>query len=127
MSRKINSRAGFVLVFVIILIGLVGLEMFVLTSGSNTISQQSDRALLQAVEENLVASALAWAKVNVGRESVSTGQEVSLAVGEAGAREHELKVVVESVGKQSARVRVETLCRTAKLKLVRSTAYDIEI
>jgi hypothetical protein len=127
MNRKRKGRAGFVLVFVIVLIGLVGLEMFVLTSGSSTILQQSDRALLEAVEENLVASALAWAKVNIGRGSVSAGQEVSLAVPEAGGREPELKVIVESIGEQTARVRVKTVCGTAKLKLVHSTAYDIKI
>ena len=127
MNRKRKSRAGFVLVFVAFLIAVVGLEMFVLTSGSNTILQQSDRALLQAVEENLIASGLEWAKVNIGRGGISTGQEVSLAVPEAGGREAELKIVVESKGEHTARVRVETVCGAAKLKLVHSKAYDMDI
>jgi len=38
--------------------------MLVLAGGANTMLFQSDTAYLQAVERNLVASGLAWAKRN---------------------------------------------------------------
>jgi len=56
---------GFVSVLVIATIALIGVEILVLTAGSNAILFQSNTAYLDACEQNLIASGLAWAEKNI--------------------------------------------------------------
>jgi hypothetical protein len=83
-------RQGFILTYVIVLLGLVGVVMFVLTGGANTMLFQADAAYLQAVDRNLAASALVWARHQASQaQPAVSGQLIpldtsSLAVSRAG-------------------------------------------
>jgi len=126
MKKKRQSRAGFVLVTVTFLIAVVGLEIFILADSSNTVLFQSDRILLEAVEENLAASGLVWAKVNIGKGGIAAGQETTLEMPEEDGRQRELKVTVVSINQGHAQVLVYTSCRHGRQHLEHSAAYDIE-
>ncbi len=62
---KTNSRA-FVLVYVIALVGIIGVTMGSLTMGLRMTLIQTNRFHLAAVEHNLFMSALAWSQHNLG-------------------------------------------------------------
>ncbi len=70
------------LILVITAMAVIGLEMYVLTGGANTMLFQSDTAYLKACERNLITSGLAWAKQNIRNNSRETFEKtVELDVG----------------------------------------------
>jgi hypothetical protein len=69
---KKPRQKGFVLILVITAMAIIGLEMYVLTGGANTMLFQSDTAYLKACERNLITSGLAWAKQNIQNNSRET-------------------------------------------------------
>ena len=71
-NMKKPRQKGFVLILVITAMAIIGLEMYVLTGGANTMLFQSDTAYLKACERNLVTSGLAWAKQNIRNNSRET-------------------------------------------------------
>jgi len=80
---KKTRQNGFILIFVIVSIALIGAVMFVLTDDSNTMLFQSDRAYLRAVQRNLAASGLAWARHNIkNTPAESLDKTVNLDAGE---------------------------------------------
>ena len=62
---KASRTEGFVLVLVIVALSFTGVVMAVLTAGSNTMLFHADRAQCQAVQRNLHASGLAWARRHI--------------------------------------------------------------
>jgi hypothetical protein len=102
---------GFVLVLVIVALGLVGVVMLVLTEGANTMLFHADRAYLEAVERNLTASGLAWARQqavqsDAAASAVSTELDVTRLKGPQAA----LTVSFTSVESAAATVQVGTRC-----------------
>ena len=71
-NMKKPRQKGFVLILVITAMAIIGLEMYVLTGGANTMLFQSDMAYLKACERNLITSGLAWAKQNIRNNSRET-------------------------------------------------------
>ncbi len=68
-NMKKPRQKGFVLILVITAMAIIGLEMYVLAGGANTMLFQSDTAYLKACERNLITSGLAWAKQNIRNNS----------------------------------------------------------
>ena len=98
---------GFVLVYVILLICMVGLFMSVLTGGTTSMLRQTNKAQVRAIERNLQLSGLAWAarysrKRGEGPEAtgqaaanpIKTGQAVRLDAMSLSTRPARLKVVI---------------------------------
>ena len=124
--RMRNLREdGFALVLVVMAIALVGLEMFVLTGGSNTMLFQSNTAYLQACERNLVASGLAWAKRNIEDERSSAGT-VDLNVAAMNVRGATLSVTIGTPRDKEADVQINTSCSRGRLTLRHNDKYRIE-
>lgn len=72
-------RSGFILVYVIMLLAIAAVVMLVLTEGSNTMLFQADASYLQALDRNLAASGLAWARHQAAKvEPMATDGPVSL-------------------------------------------------
>ncbi len=71
-NMKKPRQKGFVLILVITAMAIIGLEMYVLAGGANTMLFQSDTAYLKACERNLITSGLAWAKQNIRNNSRET-------------------------------------------------------
>jgi len=124
--RMRNLREdGFALVLVIVAITLVGLEMFVLTGGSNTMLFQSNTAYLQACERNLVSSGLAWARRNTKGERTS-GTTIDLDVAAMNVRGATLSVTIGTPRDKEADVQINTSCSRGRLTLRHNDKYRIE-
>jgi hypothetical protein len=119
-----RSRRGFVLVFVIVAILIIGIEMFVLGAMANTLQYQSHRVYLEACERNLLASGLAWARQNIQESSgENRGRTIQLDVSEMGVPGSALSVTVGAAGPE---VRIQTSCRRGRQRLNHSGTYKIE-
>jgi hypothetical protein len=111
--KKVKHN-GFVLILVIALIAVIGLEMFVLADGSNTMLFQSDAAYLQACERNLVASGLAWAKRNIKDESKIFGKTIELDITNMNIRSSTLSVTISAPADKEKEIQVNVSCSRAK-------------
>ena len=108
---KHTKQNGFVLLLVVVAIGLIGAEMFVLTSSANQILFQSDTAYLQACERNLVTSGLAWAKRNMNNEDMETfNRPVELDVTSMSIYGATLSVNIDPAKEGKTEVQINTSC-----------------
>jgi hypothetical protein len=110
-------RKGFVLLIVMMILGMMGVEMFVLSSVSNKITFQTSRAYLEAVEQNLVSSGLAWAKHNMAKEA----EKIELDTADIAPQNAQLIV---TAGKQSL-VTINTSCSRSGQNLRHNKSYYI--
>jgi len=120
-----SRQRGFTLTFVIVALIMVGVAMFVLTGGSNTMLFHADTAYLQAVERNLIASGLAWTQVRGSGTPV--GESVELDVTSFNCPGARLAVRVLDVQDGRARVRIETSCRKGRRTLDTARDYTVAI
>jgi hypothetical protein len=117
---------GAILTLVIVALTLMGVVMFVLTGGANTMIFQADRAYLRAVERNLIASGLAWAQEKVvnGGSRRST-EPVELDTAAFGLPEARLIVRILEVRGEAAQVHIETSCHKGRCTLTTSRTFSI--
>jgi len=118
---KRRRKNGSVLTLVIVLLGLVVMALAVLTESSNTMLFQADRAYLRAVERNLTASGLAWA-----RHHAADANE-PLDVAPLTTRSAGLTVRVAETGDRRATVHITTSCTKARQTLDASQDYVISL
>jgi hypothetical protein len=132
LNRKSNienrkSHGGFVLVFVIVAIIIIGIEMFVLAGMANTMQYQSHRAYLKACERNLQASGLAWARKSTLKHSdASPGQTIKLDVSEMDIIGSALEVTIAEGTDEESNVRIHTSCSRGRQTLKSSGTYTIQ-
>ncbi len=125
---KRHRQKGFVLLFVIMLITVFGLEMFVLAGGSNTILFQTDTAYLQAVQRNLVTSALGWAKQNIRSENENIlDKKIELDVNDMSFRCANLHVLVTLSEDKQPIVQINTSCSRARQHIEGEDKYKIKL
>ena len=97
---KMNKprKNGFVLILVITAMAIIGLEMYLLTSGANTMLFQSDTAYLEACKRNLITSGLAWAKQNIQNNNKETFEkDLELDVSKMNIRDARLIVTIRGL------------------------------
>ncbi len=108
---KPTKKRGFVLTLVIVALGLMGVVMAVLTGGANTMLFHADRAHARAVERNLTASGLAWARqLALHKETAVPAEPVALDVRAFNLPQASLAVALTRVGATAVEVRVESTC-----------------
>ncbi|MBN2312873.1 MAG: hypothetical protein JXM79_03020 [Sedimentisphaerales bacterium] len=123
-NRKFQS--GFVLVFVIVAIILIGIEMYVLAGMANTMQYQSHRTYLKACEKNLIASGLAWARENAPKSpGDNPGQMIELDVNELDILGSALDVTFTADGDVPV-VRIRTLCSRGRQTLKGDNIYKLK-
>jgi len=101
------------MLFVVVILALIGMYMIVLVSDANTFIFQADRAYLEACQQNLTASGLAWAKKNIDNTKPSTGS-VELDTADMGIERAILSVRISAREKQ---VEIDTSCSKARQRL----------
>lgn len=117
---------GFILIYVVVAIALIGVMMTVLTSSTNQILFQSDTAYLQACERNLVSSGLAWAKRNIKNESRENfNRTIELDVTSMKVGGAILSVNIDVRKDQEAEVQINTSCSRIRRILRHSEKYRI--
>ena len=126
MKMNKLKQNGFVLVIVIVLIAVVGLEMFVLTGGSNTMLFQADSAYLQACESNLVASGLAWTKINIKDKSKEMfDKTIELDITDMNMKSAALSVSISVPADGEKEAQINASCSRARQ--IRSSANKFRI
>ena len=140
--RKIRTRQnGFVFIFVVMVIALIGTEIFVLTGVANTMLFETDTAYLRACQRNLVISGLAWAKRNIRNQSAETFNRTTdldatgphfARFGEMGApymdvQAASLSVTIVIPADKQAEVQIDTSCTCKRRTLTHSDEYHIRL
>ncbi|MCJ7728788.1 MAG: hypothetical protein MUO27_02750 [Sedimentisphaerales bacterium] len=125
MKTGKTRQNGFVLIFVIVVLALIGMYMIVLTGDSNTIIFQANRAYLEACKQNLAASGLIWAKKNVDDAKPTTGV-FELDAAAMNIRGAVLSVTVSPEENRASQVRVRASCSRARQTLTSSMKFNIE-
>ena len=119
---------GFFLTFALVALALCGVVLFVLTDGANTILFHADTTYLQAVERNLVASGLAWARANISEHRRPATQDpVSLDTATFAAPSTHLVVSILDVRADKATVRIGTTCSKGRRTLSAVHDYTIDL
>jgi hypothetical protein len=125
---KTRNNKGFLLTFVIVALALMGTILFVLGAGSNTMLFHADTAWLQAIERNLVASGLAWARANIAANgAAAVGGPVELSTEAFGVPNTALKVAITQVQANQATVRISTSCSKGRRTLNTTRDYTIDL
>jgi ABC-type Na+ efflux pump permease subunit len=101
---------------VVAILALIGIYMIVLASESNIFGFQADRAYLEACQQNLTASGLAWAKKNANT-SMTTAAAVELDTADMGIKKAALSVKLSVAEKGKSQVEIETSCSKARQRL----------
>ena len=123
---KNSKNKGFVLILVIMLIGLIGIIVSVLTEASNTMVFQSNKTYLRACERNLIASGLAWSKINLQKESGDiSGKMIELDVTDMNIRGSSLTVNTGSPAQTQPHVQIRTSCSRGRQTLRSDRTYTI--
>ncbi|MFZ2145830.1 MAG: hypothetical protein WAV28_01320 [Sedimentisphaerales bacterium] len=108
---KKPRQKGFALVLVITAMAIIGLEMYVLTGGSNTMLFQSDTAYLEACKRNLITSGLAWAKRNIRNNNRETfDMAVELDVSKMNIRASSLIVTISIPTDKEPQAQINVSC-----------------
>ena len=122
-KTKLN---GFVMILVITMIALIGVVMFVLTEDAKTLMFQSDTAYLEAVERNLAASGLAWAKKNVKNEKKKIfNKTINLNISDMNIRNANLSIAIGSAENNKVEVELNTSCSRARRTFRHHEKYKI--
>ncbi|MGD0552579.1 MAG: hypothetical protein ABSB25_08010 [Sedimentisphaerales bacterium] len=124
MNLKARNN-GFVMLIVISILALIGMYMIVLASDANTFIFQADRAYLEACQQNLTASGLAWAKKN-SNTLMTTAATVELDTADMGIKKAALNVKLLVGEKGKSQVEIKTSCSKARQRLssVKKLAID---
>lgn len=126
---KTTRQNGFVMVFVIISLIVVGVLMYVLADDSNTMLFQSDAAYLRAVQRNLTASGLAWARHNIRNESTEAfNKSVELDVSSLNTRgSSTLSVTIDVAPNQKPQAQIDTSCTRKRRTLTSLNKYAVDL
>ncbi len=116
---KTNREKGFILVLVIAILAAIAAVMFLIADDANTMLFQSDTAHLRAAQRNLTASALAWARHNVGNEASETlNKPITLDTTTLSTRPATLSITINAAesGKPKAQITTSTTRKRRTLK-----------
>jgi len=116
------------MILVIVSIALIGAVMFVLTDDSNTMLFQSDRAYLRAVQRNLVASGLTWARHSVKNQRTEAfNKPVQLDITNLNTHGSALTVTMDAAADRKPQVQIDASCTRARRTLTSQNKYPIEL
>jgi hypothetical protein len=118
--KNINAgRNGFVMLFVIAILGLTGIYMIILAGVSSTIIFQTNQAYLEACRQNLTASGLAWAKKNVN----APAGDVSLDTADMNIKKAALSIALQ---KKSLQIEINTSCSRGRQTLNSTRKFTLQ-
>ncbi len=116
MNTRKTKPGGFILLFIVVILALIGLYMIILTSDASIFGFQADRAYLEACQQNLIASGLNWAKKNTHTFKPKTGS-VELDASDMGIKDAALSVKLSAGEKGKYEVEINTSCSKARQRL----------
>ncbi|MGA2916728.1 MAG: hypothetical protein ABSE89_11950 [Sedimentisphaerales bacterium] len=121
-------RKGVVLLIVIIILVFMGTVLLLFTDVSNKIIFQTNRAFLEAAEQNMISSGIAWAKHNIEKGNIKeTENEIQLDTAGIGVRDAQLAVTIEKISHKQAQLTVNTSCSLSGQSLKHTRKYQITL
>ena len=131
---------GFVLVYVILLLSMVGVLMTTLASGTHAMIRQTNKAQVRAIERNLQLSGLAWAARHRSKRGetpeatgqaaanpIETAQTVRLDVMALSTRPAQLNIVISGTAEdRPVSVQISTSCTYGTQTVDQTTTYVLE-
>lgn len=120
-------KKGFILLAVIVILILMATELFVLSDISNKITFQTNGAILEAVEQNLVSSGLAWAEYNIKNGNIRTKREMQLDTAAIGKGDMQLTVAIKKITRRQAEVAVNASCVVGGRSLKSNREYIVPL
>lgn len=125
---KKRKQQGYVFILVLFVIMLAGLQMVILTRGSGTILFQSNRVYLQAVEQNLVLSGLAWSKKNIEiQQQQNFGKSIEMDISAMSIGRATLKVIINNPENNKADVLIHSSAGWGRQNLRYKKKYQVGI
>ena len=121
MKRK--KENGFTMILVIFALFMISISLLILTGGSNVIMFQSNQTYLNACQDNLKASAAAWAETNT--EQKTADKEIQLDTTEMNIPRSQLTVKISKLQNQKNRFDVTASCSKARNTMTRT--YNLQI
>ena len=125
MNTRKTKPNGFVMLFVVVILALIGMYMIVLASDANIFLFQADRAYLEACQQNLTASGLNWAKKNVGTSKTAIGP-IELDTSDMRIKNAVLRVKFAAGEKGKSQVEINTSCSKARQRLSSVKKFTVE-
>ena len=123
---KKTREKGFILILVVLLIELIAIIVYILTSQAQTILYQANSMHLQACERNLIASGKAWTKINLPKDSGDiSGKMIELDVTEMNIRRSSLNVKLSIPAETGPQVQIRTSCSRGRKTLTSDQTYTI--
>jgi len=118
------KRDGYALIAAVVAVALAGVAILVLSSGSNGLLIEADRAHAEACGRNLAASALAWARDNAAKlPPAGQAGPVRLDAEALDIPGAAVDIVPLEPDGSLLRVRIDVQCRRGRINLKRSTTY----
>jgi len=125
---KHKRQKGAALVLAIVAMAIIGLDMHVLSSGTNTMLYQADRAYLEACKRNLIMSGLNWAKLNTkNNNSEIFEKSVKLDVKNLNIRDSKLIVTISIPTNEEPQAQINVSCSRSRRTLRSNEKYQIRI
>jgi len=124
MKFKHKRKNGYVLMLVVLAISLVGFHLAIMTASSNLIMFQADQAYLYACQDNLKASAVAWAETNTKQKTAD--KEIQLDTIEMNIPRSQLTVKISPSENQKASLDVTATCSKARNTMTRTYSFQID-
>jgi len=116
-----------VFLFVVMVIALIGTEMFVLTGVAKTMVFESNTAYLRACERNLAASGLAWAKRSIKNQTKETfNRTTKLDVTNMDIQAGSLSVTISIPADKQSQIQINTSCTHVRRTLTGADKYRIK-
>lgn len=125
MNARKSRQSGFIMLVIIVILAMIGMYMIVLTSDSNILGFQADRAYLEACQQNLTASGLNWTKKNIDASKTAIGP-IELATSGMGIKNAVLRVKLTTTENGKSQVEIETSCSKARQQLSSGKKLAIE-
>ena len=124
MKRAANN--GFILLYVLLILSLIGLAMVLLSYSSKIMAFESSTAALEANCRNIMASSLTWAGQNRQR-LLQLGQDatVQLDISSLGISRSTCRIAVKKIEARRLRIEITVSCIRGRRRLVRNTGYTI--
>jgi Tfp pilus assembly protein PilV len=127
MIVRANRAGGFVLILAVITMAMVAIAALVLAETSATMLFQTDRVYLEAVQRNLAASGLAWARQNTRSLATGPGKVVELDTGDMRLRDSSLSIRADNLPDGAVDIRVTTSCKKGRQTLSHSDRHTIPV
>ena len=123
MRRATNN--GFILLYVVLILSLIGLAMVLLSYSSKLMSFESSTAHLEASSRNLTLSGLAWASHNMSRLSEFGDNGIQLDVSDLHIARSSCDLNILSSDKKNIEIEVTVSCGRGRRQLERSTKSSL--